>query len=56
MNHLVPTLLTLALGALSGCGHPRRNYPATDTFWKGERFSVPAEFRRGTASRADVEA
>jgi hypothetical protein len=56
MDRIAPTLLTFALVVMGGCSHPRRNYPPTDAFWKGERFPVPAEFRRGTASRADVEA
>lgn len=58
MNHLAPTvLLIFALVTPSGCGHPRRNYPATDLFWKGEgQFPVPPEFRHGTATRTDVEA
>jgi len=57
MNRPDPTLLLIfALLALIGCGHPRRNYAATDEFWKGERFPVPAEFRHGTANRSDVDA
>jgi hypothetical protein len=58
MNRFVSILtLIFALLALSGCGHPRRGYPDTDAFWKGEgRLPVPAEFRHGTATRADVDA
>ncbi|HTD65311.1 MAG TPA: hypothetical protein VK846_02120 [Candidatus Limnocylindria bacterium] len=46
----------LALLALSGCSHPRHSYSPTDEFFASGRFPVPSEFRRDTASRADVDA
>ena len=57
MSHVFTAFLPmLALFTLSGCSHPRHTYTSTDEFFKGGHFSVPSEFRRGTASRADVDA
>jgi hypothetical protein len=47
---------TLALLTLSGCVHSPYHYLPTDEFFASGRFPVPFEFRRGTASRAQVAA
>jgi hypothetical protein len=49
-------LLALCFFGCFGCAHPRRSYAPTDEFFASGRFPVPAEFRRGTASRSEVEA
>ena len=57
MRHLFRALLPmLTILALSGCSHPQHRYASTDEFFASGRFPVPSEFRRGTASRSDVDA
>lgn len=51
---LIATLLCVATVVLS-CAQ-RHCYAPTDEFFASGRCSVPSEFRRGTASRADVDA
>lgn len=46
----------LAILALSACSHPQHSYAPTDEFFGSGRFPVPSEFRRGAASRSDVDA
>lgn len=53
----IPLFVILATAAaLAGCSHPRHSYVPTDEFFASGQFPVPSEFRRGTASRADVDA
>jgi hypothetical protein len=49
-------LLLLAIAAWGGCSHSPHRYAPTDEFFASGRFPVPSEFRRGTASRAEVDA
>lgn len=53
-----PCRLPLLLGILAwgGCSHSQHSYVPTDEFLKAGRFPVPSEFRRGIASRSEVEA
>ena len=46
----------LAILWLNGCSHPKHSYVPTDEFFASGRFPVPSEFRRGAASRSDVDA
>ncbi len=50
---IVPMLVLLTL---SGCARSRHSYAPTDEFFASGQFPVPSEFRRGTASRSDVDA
>jgi hypothetical protein len=57
MSHIFRALLPmLAILALSGCSHLQHSYAPTDEFFASGRFPVPSEFRRGAASRSDVDA
>lgn len=56
MNRIFRLLPVLAPLVLSGCLHQHHRYTPTDEFFASGRFPVPSEFRRGTASRADVDA
>ena len=57
MRYVLTVLLPmLAIFALSGCSHLQHSYAPTDEFFASGRFPVPSEFRRGAASRADVDA
>jgi len=51
---LIATLLCVAT-LVPSCAK-RHSYTLTDEFFASGRFPVPSEFRRGTASRSDVEA
>jgi len=54
MSHIFRALLPIL--ALSACSHPQHSYAPTDEFFASGRFPVPSEFRRGAASRSDVDA
>jgi len=41
--------------ALNGCSYPRHSYSSTDEFFASGKVPVPSEFRRGTASRSEVD-
>lgn len=49
-------LLLLAIFVWGGCSHSQHSYASTDRFFKDGRFPMPSEFRRGTASRSEVDA
>lgn len=54
MNQLFWSLPVVAMAALCGCRRPPHQYRPTDEFLKSDRFAIPKEFQRGTATQSEV--